>query len=138
MEIDRELGNIVERLRKEFNVKAVILFGSRARGDWKPWSDFDILVIADFSEGYLDRIKRLLEVVGDIPLDIEFHPYTVEEALEMLRRCNPMIIDALEEGIILYKTNEIEKLFDVYRELKRRGLRRTETSIIIPSDIEDP
>jgi len=138
MEIDRELGNIVERLRKEFNVKAVILFGSRARGDWKPWSDFDILVIADFGEGYLDRIKRLLEVIGDIPLDIEFHPYTVEEALEMLRRCNPIIIDALEEGIILYKTNEIDKLFDVYRELKRRGLRRTETSMIIPSDIEDP
>ena len=134
MEVSKELERIIENLRRELNVKAVILFGSRARGDWKPWSDFDLLVIADFKEKYLDRFVKLMEIVGDIPLPIEFHPYTLGEAIEMLKKCNPLIVDALEEGIVLYSTTEISKLFEAYEELKKRGLKRTETTIVIPSE----
>jgi len=134
MEVSKELERIIENLRRELNVKAVILFGSRARGDWKPWSDFDLLIIADFKEKYLDRFGKLMEIVGDIPLPIEFHPYTLDEAVEMLKKCNPLIVNALEEGIVLYSTTEISKLFEVYKELKKRGLKRTETTIIIPSE----
>jgi len=134
VEVDRMLEEVVERLRREFNVKAVILFGSRARGDWTPWSDFDLLIIADFREKYLDRVGRVLEVVGDTPLDIEPHPYTLEEAAEMLRKCNPLMVDALEEGRVLHATGEYRMLLDIYEELRKKGLRRTETTIVMPSD----
>ncbi len=127
------LREAVKRIIKVFNVKAIILFGSRARGDWGPWSDYDLLIIGDFRERYLDRLKRILDVIGDIPIPIEPHPYTMEEALNMLRRGNPTIADALEEGVILYSTKDLELLMEVYRELKRRGMRRTETTIIVPS-----
>ena len=126
------LNRVVEYLVKKMNVKAVILFGSRARGNWKPWSDYDILIIADFKERYLDRLKKVLEIVDNISLEIEPHPYTLEETLKMLKKGNPIIVNALEEGKILYSTKDLEKLVETYKELKRRGLRRTETTIVLP------
>jgi predicted nucleotidyltransferase len=96
------LSKIVKRLQERFRVHAVILFGSRARGDFKPWSDYDILVIADFKEKYLDRIGVILEALSDVELNIEPHPYTLEEVKDMLRKGSPMMVDALSEGRVLY------------------------------------
>ena len=133
MSVDNELlKKVVKCLVRKLNVKAIILFGSRARGDWGPWSDYDLLIIADFREKYLDRIKTILDILSNIPLNVEPHPYTLKEALEMLRRGNPLIVDALEEGKVLYRTSDLEKLVELYKELRRRGLSRTETSIILP------
>ncbi len=128
------LQEVVRRLVAKANAKVIILFGSRARGDWGPWSDYDLLIIGEFREKYLDRIGKILELIEDIPLPIEPHPYTLEEALDMLRKGNPLIVDALEEGKILYTDkNYLDKLLQLYQELKRRGLSRSETSIILPS-----
>ncbi len=135
--IDEEelLQKAVEKIVKSLEAKAVILFGSRARGDWKPWSDYDLLIIASFRERYLDRIARVLEIFKDIPLHIEPHPYTLKEAMEMLRRGNPLIVDALEGGKTLYADRDFNKLLELYREMKRRGMRRSEVSIILPESI---
>lgn len=46
----------VDRILSRYKVHAIILFGSRARGDWLPDSDYDMLVVADFEEPFLDRI----------------------------------------------------------------------------------
>jgi len=56
----------------------------------------------------------------------------------MLKKCNPLIVDALEEGEVLYASEEYGRLLDAYEELKKRGLRRTETTIVIPSDAAQP
>ncbi|MEM1747987.1 MAG: nucleotidyltransferase domain-containing protein [Sulfolobales archaeon] len=127
-----ELSEVVKRILSSFKVYAVILFGSRARGDYKPWSDYDILIIADFRERYLDRIGNILELAGNININIEPHPYTLNEAIEMLKKGNPIIIDALSEGIILYSREEFNELLKLYEELLRKGLKKSETSVIIP------
>lgn len=124
---------MVDTLKSNLKVYAVVLVGSRARGDYKPWSDYDIVIIAEFKEKYLDRMKRILDLLGDIKLNIEPHPYTLSEAFEMLKKCNPLIVEAVSEGVVLYRTKEFEELVEVYRRLVDRGLRRTNTSIIIPS-----
>ena len=130
---DEELLKVViRRLVNRFKVKAVVLFGSRARGDWGPWSDYDLLVIAEFISPYLERIKEVLDLLGDIPLNIEPHPYTLEETIDMLKRGNPTIVNALEEGKILYKNKDFEKISEILKELKKKGLRRSKTSIILP------
>ncbi len=126
------LRNVVKYLVETFRVKAVILFGSRARGDWIPWSDYDLLIISDFKEKYLDRIKKVLEIIGNVPINIEPHPYRLCEALEMLKKGNPLIVDALEEGKILYSTKDLEKLVKLYKDLKMRGLKKTETTVMLP------
>ncbi len=138
MDEDALLRKAVEKPVDAMRAKVVILFGSRVRGDWGPWSDFDLLIIAGFEERYLDRIGRILEIFSDVPLPIEPHPYTLEEALDMLRRGCPTIIDALEEGKILYTEEScLGKLIEALNELKRRGLKRSETSILLPSTGSD-
>lgn len=128
-----ELLKAVERIAKSYRVDALILFGSRARGDYKPWSDYDVLIVADFKEKYLDRIGRILDMLSDLSIYVEPHPYTFEEAVEMLRRGNPTLVDALSEGIVLYSGEKFKELLKHYEELLRRGLRKTETSVIVPS-----
>ncbi|MEM1742063.1 MAG: nucleotidyltransferase domain-containing protein [Desulfurococcaceae archaeon] len=130
-----ELIKIVEKILSSFKTYAVILFGSRARGDYKPWSDYDILIIADFRDKYLDRIGNILELIDNTNLTIEPHPYTLKEAIEMLKKGNPIIVDAISEGIILYSREEFKELLKLYEELLRKGLKKSETSIIIPPDI---
>ena len=129
----KELKEVIKRLQKKYRLHAILLFGSRARGDWGPWSDYDLLIIADFKEKYLDRIDDILKLLKDIRLPIEPHPYTLKEALEMLRKGNPTIVDALEEGVLLFKGNGYKLLWETYNQLKKRGLRRTRTSIKLPS-----
>ena len=129
----KELKEVIKRLQKKYRPHAILLFGSRARGDWGPWSDYDLLIIADFKEKYLDRIDDILKLLKDIRLPIEPHPYTLKEALEMLRKGNPTIVDALEEGILLFKGNGYKLLWETYNQLKKRGLRRTRTSIKLPN-----
>ncbi len=132
---DSVLDTVVKCIVSRFRIYGIILFGSRARGDWGPWSDYDILVIGDFDKPYLDRIKDLLDALSDVKEPIEPHPYTLDEALSMLRKGCPTIVDALEEGVILYKTEELNKLIELFHRLKEKGLKRTSVSIIVPSDI---
>lgn len=127
-----ELRKAITRIRAKYKVHAILLFGSRARGNYKPWSDYDILVIGDFREKYLDRIGELLKTLEGISIEVELHPYTLEEALNMLKKGNPLIIDAIEEGKLLYKDEKFEEVLKEYRRLKRLGLSRSETSIILP------
>ena len=84
--IEKELKEYVERVKDRVRLHAAILFGSRARGDHGPWSDYDLLLIGDFREPYLERLKILFDLCEGIRIPIEPHPYTLEEALRMLER----------------------------------------------------
>ena len=57
-----DLLPVVEHLRRQLGVRlrAVVLFGSRARGDARPDSDIDVLVVADGLPR--DPIARLTEL----------------------------------------------------------------------------
>ena len=120
----------IERVSKNFRIHAAILFGSRARGDHGPWSDYDILLIGDFIEDYLERLKKLIDLADNVKIPIEPHPYSLEEAIKMLERGNPTIVDAIEEGIVIKAEKEYDKLLSKYREMKNSGkLQRTKTTI---------
>jgi len=120
----------VELVSKTVKLYAAILFGSYARGDYGPWSDADLLLIGEFNAPYLERLRMLIDLSKDIPIAIEPHPYTVDEALSMLEKGSPTIVDALEEGLIILKREKFERILERYREMKRRGkLKRSRTSI---------
>lgn len=125
-----KLRRYVERVRGRFRLHLAILFGSRARGDHGPCSDYDLLLIGEFEKPYLERLKVLIELDEGLGIPIEPHPYTLAEALRMLEVGNPVIVDALEEGVVLYSDEEARKLFRKYQAMRRAGkLRRTRTSI---------
>jgi predicted nucleotidyltransferase len=113
-------GIVVERLRPD----AVILFGSLARGDFNEGSDVDILVVADFREPFLDRIKVLLDLNDRTRLPLEPVGYTAEEFMEMLERKNSFILEAVEKGKILY-VSEGSQIYGVLKNFMRDNVRLT-------------
>lgn len=61
------LRQIVDAVRQEAKPQRVILFGSRARGEWNDRSDIDIAVIPEvgtsfFSTPIEERIRTLLKI----------------------------------------------------------------------------
>ncbi|MCC7106625.1 MAG: nucleotidyltransferase domain-containing protein [Chloroflexi bacterium] len=50
------LREAVERLVKELRPERIYLFGSRARGDWREDSDYDVMVLVDYD---VERPHRL-------------------------------------------------------------------------------
>lgn len=132
MNISQDIEEVVKRLVARYRLTAIVLFGSRVRGDWGPWSDYDLLIIGDFEKKYVDRIGDILELLSDIKIPVEPHPYTLKESLEMLMKGNPLIVDAIEEGKVLYRNNDYEELLKTFLKLKEKGMRRSNTSIILP------
>ncbi|MBO3810012.1 MAG: nucleotidyltransferase domain-containing protein [Candidatus Brockarchaeota archaeon] len=128
----QNIEDVVKKLAARYRLTAVILFGSRARGDWGPWSDYDLLIIGDFEKNYVDRIGDVLELLSGIKIPVEPHPYTLQEALKMLRKGNPLIFDAIEEGKVLYKGKDYEKLLETFQTMRKSGMKRGRTSIILP------
>lgn len=102
-EIFRKIEEYVEEVVKSLNPYLVILFGSFAIGDINEGSDIDILVVADFEENFLDRIKKLMDL-NKFRIPIEPIGYTPEEFNEMKNRKNAFIMEVLEKGRVMYKS----------------------------------
>lgn len=88
----------VERLRPH----CVILFGSFARNDVHEGSDVDLVVVADFQEPFLDRIRLLMDLNDGIGLPLEAVGYTPEEFRQMREAGNRFVQEVLETGRVLY------------------------------------
>jgi len=101
-EVFKGIESYVRRVIENLKPRYVILFGSFATGDINEGSDVDVLVVADFKEGFLDRIKKLMEM-NTFKIPIEPVGYTPEEFEEMKRRGNPFVLEVLDKGKILYQ-----------------------------------
>lgn len=87
---------------KELKPHAVVLFGSFAKGEINEGSDVDIMVIADFKESFLDRIKVLLDLNEAVKLPLEPVGYSPEEFQGMNETGNRFIQEVLTTGKVLY------------------------------------
>lgn len=85
----------------KLNPQLVILFGSFAKHDINEGSDVDILVVADFEEDFLDRMRVLMDL-NRFKIPLEPVGYTPEEFEEMKRRRNPFILEVLETGKTMF------------------------------------
>jgi len=95
--IDKYKNHLVERL----NPEKIVLFGSFARGDFNECSDIDLLVIHDWKEAFLDRIKVLLDLNED-SLPLEPIGYTNQEFNAMRTEGNTFIADVILNGRVIY------------------------------------
>jgi len=88
------LNEIVERLKKNINVKEIIIFGSYTNDSIKQDSDLDMLVILD-EEGVvknykekLERRRRVTSLLNDyrkrIPLDVLVYSSEEWEKLKLI------------------------------------------------------
>jgi len=105
-EVYGKIDEYVREVVNQLDPYLIVLFGSFATGDVNEGSDIDIMVVADFKESFLDRIKRLMDMnIFKIP--IEPVGYTLKEFREMMKRKSPFIMEVMEKGKIMHKRNEI-------------------------------
>ena len=80
----------------------VILFGSLARGDSWDGSDVDLLIVKSTATGrLLDRMDEVLRHTSG-RIHVEPLVYTEAELAQMVAQGNPLILQALKEGEVLY------------------------------------
>jgi predicted nucleotidyltransferase len=98
-------SEIVRRILAVATPQKIVLFGSRARGDHRPDSDIDILVIADSALPRHRRSIPLYAALADLSLDVdtEVVVYTPAEVEEWRGAGAAFVTTALREGTVLYE-----------------------------------
>lgn len=77
---DEKLPNIIRILTKEFNPKRILLFGSRARGDHHPGSDYDFVLIGAVSAlAKVERMQRASDLLYPLGVTADVFFYSEEE-----------------------------------------------------------
>ncbi|RMG24139.1 MAG: nucleotidyltransferase domain-containing protein [Methanobacteriota archaeon] len=113
------------RQRLGDNLISVVLFGSRARGDEEPTSDWDLLIIArDLPKHFMERYWLIKEA-----LPVEWRGLTsilARTPREFEATLPPLYLDIAIDGKILYdKNNYVQTRLSALRRLiKRKGLLR--------------
>lgn len=73
-EILNSINEYIKEIKKHYNVTAIILFGSYAKGTENEYSDIDIAVILEDFEDIYDCMANLMGMTWDIDARIEPHP----------------------------------------------------------------
>jgi len=103
-----QLTKILETLRQEFSqalgdqLEGILLFGSRARGEERPDSDIDVLVIvrSEFDYNYL--IKRTSPIVSALSLQYDVvisRAFISKERFEQEQ--SPFLLNVRREGVAI-------------------------------------
>ena len=97
-EVTRELRSLKRRLARRIRVERMLLFGSRARGDWLLTSDADLMIVSPDFQGrrFVDRSAEILGYWRGC-VDLEAFCYTPAEIAERRREIG-IIARALKEG----------------------------------------
>lgn len=102
--VDSEvLGEIIRRLVAVADPERIILFGSRARAEWKPDSDLDLLLIKDFAGSPRELEARAYASLRGLAIPVDILCYTPDEAERRSKSPNHVIARALREGRVLYE-----------------------------------
>ncbi len=90
------INKFIKEIKKQYNVTAIILFGSYANGTENEYSDIDIAVVSNDFEDIYDCMAVLMGMTWDIDARIEPHPITTEDYETI---SNPFIKEVIDTGI---------------------------------------
>lgn len=98
---DSILKELSETLKKELgnSIKDLILFGSRARGEAYPESDYDVLVLVDKETKELE--EKIFNISGEIGWEYNaiIIPFVYEKNYYERRKYNPLFMNIRKEGV---------------------------------------
>lgn len=98
-DLEPAVAEFVRRVKAAFRVERIILFGSRARGDYLVESDYDFLVVSDDFVGMpFPRRMSLLYEYWEAPAPLEVFCYTREEFQRKARQIG-LVAEAVKEGV---------------------------------------
>lgn len=89
----------VEQLPAGLPLRAAVIHGSVARGDFNYWSDVDLLLVID---GLPDALLDRLDLLHPRPPRVEVIAWTPTEWQRQLAREDPIAVAAIDTGVWLY------------------------------------
>lgn len=93
---------MVERIVKAFDPVKIILFGSHARGDARPDSDIDLLVVLDRVENRHDSAVAVGSALADLPAAKDIIVTTEAEIDRIGHIAGYILRPALRDGKTIY------------------------------------
>ena len=104
IEVRDLLRSIVRKLKRSYNPKKVLLFGSYARNRQNPSSDLDLLIIKNTSQTARERWMRVRKILRPYSRRVPISPlvYTEKEMAERLAAGDFFMREILSEGKVLH------------------------------------
>lgn len=100
---DKLLDTVVARLTTVGHPLRIILFGSHARGDARPNSDLDLLIVEETPLPRHKRGRTYRQVLIDVHPSKDLVVWTPDEIAAWANVPNAFITTVLREGRILYE-----------------------------------
>ena len=97
------LPEAVRRIVHQFDPLRIILFGSWARGDARPDSDLDLLVVLPHVENKRQAAIRIGNALSDLPASKDIVVTTPDEIAARGNVIGDVLRPALREGVIVYE-----------------------------------
>ena len=100
---DHNIEIVMRELRSYFKerLKKVIIFGSRARGDYSKESDYDCLIILDKIRPNDEKVLDDIETRMLLSHYVLFSTFLFTEEQLKKRRYEPFLMNAQSEGVTL-------------------------------------
>lgn len=98
----KEVNEFLKLSKEKIKPERIILFGSRARGDYLGGSDYDFIFVSDYFKkySYHDRVVQMLKLMKkSFPADIIC---LTPEEFEKKKKEISIVKKGVEEGKVLY------------------------------------
>ena len=96
------LDEITRRIRAVSDPEQIILFGSFARGDFRPDSDLDLLVVKDEVDSTQAESARIYQALADVALPVDIVVVSTAYVRRYGDLVGTVVRPALREGKVLY------------------------------------
>lgn len=93
---------IAERIVERFHPEKIILFGSRARGEATPGSDFDLLIVMPVKGSRRDKRVEIGTALSSFGVPVDIMLSTPDELRERSRIPGTIERPAVREGKVIY------------------------------------
>ena len=107
---DTAFEDFLEQVRAALGarLKRIVLFGSRARGDSTPESDYDCLIVVDEPTSAIRN--KLYDIAGEVLVEhsIVVFAYPISEARFDDWQHDPLLMNVQREGVALHESKPTE------------------------------
>lgn len=97
-----EIKDAAQKIGEASGAKAVVLFGSRARGDWGKYSDVDLFVVAETNLPYFKRTRKLNKILREYSFPVDLLLYTPKEYEDVKMNKASIAHTVSHDGKVLY------------------------------------